>query len=158
MMEEFLHKLCDRVFDFILPFASAFSGNETDLSKLPEQFYRAWLHITSAFAIAAKAKLDHDHYSNWSEPHERFRSAKEALEEGERALVLRMRRDDIEDFEVCSSRGIVSLMLDCVTRDLMNGRPDVAQTYSDYCRQLVSNFCPSSADDADVRSGSKDGC
>ncbi|KAM3423144.1 hypothetical protein BST61_g597 [Cercospora zeina] len=140
MMQGFFHDLCDRVFDFILPFATAFSHCETDLSTLPEQFYRAWLHIISAFTIAAKAKLGKDHDSNWSEPHERFRSAQEALEEGERALVLRMRRDDIEDFEICSSRGIVSLMLDCVTRDLMNGKADVAQTYSDYSRRLEAKM------------------
>lgn len=138
MMQGFLHELCDRVFEFVLPFATAFSGRDSDLSKLPEQFYLAWLHILSAFTIAVKAKLGKGCYDNWEEPNNRFRSAKEALEEGEKALVLRLRRDNIEDFEVCSSRGIVSLMLDCVTRDFMNGKPDVAQTYSDYCRQLVS--------------------
>lgn len=137
-MQLFLHHLCDRVFEFVLPFATAFAGHDSDLVKLPEQFYLAWLHILSAFTIAARAKLGKGHYDNWEEPNDRFRSAKEALEEGEKALVLRLRRDDIEDFEVCSSRGIVSLMLDCVTRDFMNGKPDVAQTYSDYCRQLVS--------------------
>ncbi|GIZ46248.1 hypothetical protein CKM354_000938000 [Cercospora kikuchii] len=140
MMQGFLHELCDRVFEFVLTFATAFSGRDSDLSKLPEQFYLAWLHILSAFTIAAKAKLGKGYYDNWEEPNNRFRSAKEALEEGEKALVLRLRRDNIEDFEVCSSRGIVSLMLDCVTRDFMNGKPDVAQTYSDYCRQLEAKI------------------
>lgn len=137
-MQGFLRNLCDCVLDFLLSFTTALSGHDSDLSKLPEQFYLAWLHILSAFTIAAKAKLGKDHYNNWMEPNERLRSAKSALEEGEKALVLQLRKEDIEDFEVCSSRGIVSLMLDCVTRDFMNGKPDVAQTYSDYCRRLVS--------------------
>lgn len=60
------------------------------------------------------------------------------LQEGERILTTRLRKDDIEEFEVCSSRGIVALVLDCVTRDMMNGKPDVPQSYDDYCKQMVS--------------------
>ena len=137
--QEFLSSLCEHIYEFVFTFTTTFSGYEDALVALPEQFYVAWLHLVSAFALAASAKSNKVTYHYRENPDYQLQQVGQLLQEGERILTTRLRKDDIEDFEVCTSRGIVALMLDCVTRDIMNGRPDVPQSYDDYCKQLVSS-------------------
>jgi hypothetical protein len=59
------------------------------------------------------------------------------LHEGERHLQAKLNTANVEDYEICKSRGIALLMLDRISQDIMRGSPDVVQIYSDYCQQLV---------------------
>ncbi|KAI5357812.1 putative Mg2+ transporter protein, CorA-like/Zinc transport protein ZntB [Septoria linicola] len=140
MSRDLLETLTDRIFEFMYSFTTAFAGQEVELYALPEQFFKAWLHVVSTFTIAANIRPKSTYDESWVLPQKQILSAKRALQEGESLLTTRLRKASLEDFEVCSSRGIVALMLDCVTRDIMHGRPDVFQTYSDYCKQLEAKI------------------
>lgn len=69
---------------------------------------------------------------------EQLKTAASKLEAGEEQLVSMLRKTDVEEYEVCSSRGILALMFNRLCRDVIHDVPDVAQTYSDYYQQLVS--------------------
>jgi hypothetical protein len=59
------------------------------------------------------------------------------LLKGEQALSLATRRLDLSKFEICSTRGVATLLVDRLCKGIMRGVPDVGQIYEDYYHQMV---------------------
>lgn len=138
MAAQFYDVLYRRVFAVASTLTSTLAGSEiSSVGSFPSKFYEAWLHILSAFVLLSEQSLKDTGRHAWRLQLEQLKVAASKLEAGERELVLRLREVEIEEYEVCSTRGIVSLLFNSLSRDAIREAPDVAQTYSDYFQQLV---------------------
>lgn len=138
MAAEFYDVLYHRVFAVASALTTSFTGSDIPLlTSFPNQFYEAWLHLISAFVLVSEFRPKDSPHNSWRLPVQQLKMAASRLEAGGEELVNRLRRVEVEEYEVCSSRGIVALMFNRLSRDVMRDVPEVAQTYSDYCQQLV---------------------
>lgn len=138
MATEFYDVLYHRVFAVASALTTSLAGSEvTTLASFPNQFYEAWLHMLSAFVLLSQEKVQDNGRHAWRLQLEQLRAAARKLEAGEAELVVRLRKIEVEEHEVCSTRGIVALMFNNLSRDTIRDAPDVAQTYGDYYQQLV---------------------
>jgi hypothetical protein len=143
----FLVELEEHVLPLLFTMTTIFAGNEHHLQQLPDHFVRAWLRFVTAILLAAEAP----------EPvrtgkAQRLPELKLAIRQlklmrldllnGEQALTLVTRRHDLSKFEICSTRGIATLLVDRLCKGVMRGVPDVGQIYEDYYHQMV-RFEPS---------------
>lgn len=117
---------------------TSLADSEASLTTLPNQFREAWLHFLSAFVLLRGTRLQSNRRHATRLPTEQLKLAARKLEAGQEELVNRLRVIDAEDYEVCSSTGIVALLLNRLSRDMIREGPDVAEIYGDFCQQLVS--------------------
>jgi hypothetical protein len=59
------------------------------------------------------------------------------LRRGERELMASLCTANLQNFEICSSRGLLALLASRSCKGFMRGTPDLAQIYEDHFRQLV---------------------
>ncbi|EME85400.1 uncharacterized protein MYCFIDRAFT_213846 [Pseudocercospora fijiensis CIRAD86] len=141
MAGEFLALLLKDLVPYIASLSKAFYGHESKTPCAPDHFFRAWLHIISAFVLASEIKFKRSRRRAWRMPLEQLISAGKQLEGGERAITITLRNGvDISKYEVCSSRGLVALVLDRLSNDLIHRGPNVSQVYADYCQQLEAKM------------------
>ncbi|KXT05374.1 hypothetical protein AC578_11005 [Pseudocercospora eumusae] len=141
MAGEFLELLLKDLVPYIASLSKAFYGHESQGLSLPDEFFRAWLHIVSAFVLASEMKFERGRPRAWRMPLEQLRSAGEQLEDGERAITIALRNGvEISRYEVCSCRGLIALVLDRLSNDLVDRGPNVSQVYADHYQQLEAKM------------------
>ncbi|KXT10639.1 hypothetical protein AC579_1250 [Pseudocercospora musae] len=141
MAEEFLELLLKNIVPYIASLSKAFYGHESQDLSLPDQFFRAWLHIVSAFVLASEMKLKRSRPRAWRMPLKQLISAGEQLECGEHALTVALRNGvEISRYEVCSCRGLIALVLDRLSNDLIDHGPNISQVYADHYQQLEAKM------------------
>jgi hypothetical protein len=131
-----LDEMRENLLPLVWTLTATFSNSEKCLQGLPDAFFKAWLHFVSAFVLAAELPVG-ETSSFRALPSQQLMAATDQLRKGEQALLNKLSKTDVEEYEVCSPRSITLLMLDRISQDIMRGAPDVAQIYSDYCQQLV---------------------
>ena len=137
----------DILHDEVLTVASALSQEflsyEQDLLPLPEAFSKAWLHLMTAFVLAAQTTFTEKVPFSNSPVSKHLHAVAQEFDTGRKEIMTRLRSTtDLEDLEICSSNSLLALFLSNAASDIMHDhrRPDVATAYNDYFKRLEFNI------------------